>query len=248
MGSFAKGVSDYLGAGRIILENHLWRWLVLPGLISLLYFPLIIWFCVVFMDDTAAYLRDQWLPTWLQYPLVVWVLAAAVWLGVLYYGFTFYRNVIMIVFSPVLGIVSERTEKSLTNKDPANNSQATVWRGMKRGIKMSLASLALSLLAFAGCWALLLIPVVGGLLLAVCLPASQMFFAGQGFIDPTLERKSYGVRDSLKFCWEKRMRTIGVGAGFTLLTLVPIVGWFVAPGFGIVAGTRSAVDLLKRQR
>ena len=37
---------------------------------------------------------------------------------------------------------------------------------------------------------------------------------------------------------------IGCGCGFTLLAMIPVIGWFIAPGWGIVAGTRSAVALL----
>lgn len=246
MGDFLKGFSDYFGAGRLILQNRLWRWLIVPGLTSLLYFPAIVWGCTYFMDDTVAYLRNNWLPGWLQNAVVAWIITISLWVGAIYYGFTLYRNLIMIVFSPVLGIVSERTEASTTGATVPPGDRGAMWRGMKRGIKMSLTSLVLSLVALLVCWTLILIPLIGGLLLAVSLPLSQMFLAGQGFLDPTLERKAYGVRESLKFCWVNRMRTIGCGAGFTLLTLVPVIGWFAAPGFGIVAGTRSAIDLLDR--
>lgn len=247
MNNCIRALKDYLGAGRLIFKLRLWRYLLIPALISLLYFPGIIWFGWAYMDDSAAYLRDNWLPTWMQHGVIVWVLNISMWIGAVYFGFTFYRNVIMIVFSPVLGIVSEKTEAGILSIAIPTNERAAVWRGMKRGVKMSLTSLGLSLLAFVLCWALVLIPILGGMLLAVCLPLSQMFLAGQGFLDPTLERKDYGVRESLEFCWRNRMRTIGCGAGFTVLALIPIVGWFLAPGFGIVAGTRSAVDLLGEQ-
>ena len=244
MGEFINGIQDYFGASRLIWRNHLWRWLIIPGFISLLYFPAVLWFCWMFADDSARYLQENWLPAWINHPVIAWALVLPVWIGLLYYGFTVYRNLIMIIYSPVLGIVSERTEQHLTHIDPAARPKVAVWKGMLRGIKMSLTSLALSALALVVCVAMLLIPIVGGLLMAICLPLSQMFLAGQGFMDPMLERKSYGVRGSLKFCWSNRMRTIGCGAGFTLLTMIPIVGWFVAPGFGIVAGTRSAVHLV----
>jgi uncharacterized protein involved in cysteine biosynthesis len=71
-----------------------------------------------------------------------------------------------------------------------------------------------------------------------------MFLAGHGFIDPTLERKGLDVRRSFQFARVNKLRVIGCGCGFTLLTLIPVIGWFIAPGWGIVAGTRTAVTLL----
>ena len=81
--------------------------------------------------------------------------------------------------------------------------------------------------------------------MVVLLPVSQMFLAGQGFMDPTLERKGFGVRDSFRFAWNHKLAVLGCGGGFLVLTLVPVIGWFLAPGLGIVAGTMEALHLLK---
>ncbi|HAV65398.1 MAG TPA: hypothetical protein DCY13_23860, partial [Verrucomicrobiales bacterium] len=215
-----------------------------PGFIGLIYFPGLIWLAFRYMGGSADYLRENWVPGWLDYAIVVWIVTVALWMGGAYLGFSLYRNVVMIIYGPVLGIVSEKTEAGLQSHAVPPNQQGSVWRGMKRGTLMSITSLALSLVVLICCWALVLIPVLGGLLLAISLPLCQMFLAGQGFFDPTLERKGHGIRASLRYCWRNRMRTIGCGAGFTLLALIPIVGWFLAPGFGIVAGTRSVVELM----
>ena len=37
----------------------------------------------------------------------------------------------------------------------------------------------------------------------------------------------------------------GVGAGYILLMLIPLVGWMFAPTFGTVAGTLVAIDELE---
>lgn len=244
---FLSGMKDYFRAGRLILRHRLWPWLLVPGLVGLVYFPGMLWLAWSFMGDSAGYLRENWIPNWLDYAVVVWIITAAVWLGGGYLGFSIYRNVVMIIYGPVLAIVSEKTEAGIRAEPTAPGEQGSMWRGMKRGVLMSCTSLLLSLLALVFCWALVLIPIVGGLLLAVALPLCQMFLAGQGFLDPTLERKGYRIGGSFGFCWRNRMRTIGCGAGFLLLTLIPVVGWFLAPGFGIVAGTRAVLTLLEQE-
>jgi uncharacterized protein involved in cysteine biosynthesis len=245
MTNFWAGFSDYFGAGRIILENRLWKWLIAPGILSLLYFPTLFWLGWNFLDDGAGYLRDRWLPGFLQHPAIVWIVTGALAVGLAYLGFVVYRNVIMISYSPVLAYVSERVEAAIHPGRPAARNPASMLDGARRAVLMSVISLGLSLLCLLGCLALLLVPVIGGVLMGVLLPVSQMFLAGHGFVDPTLERKGNDVKRSFQVAWANKLRMIGCGAGFTLLTLIPFAGWFIAPGWGIVAGTRTAVELLE---
>jgi len=244
MTPFLAGLRDYFGAGKIILHQKLWRWLVVPGILSLLYFPVMIWLGWNFMDDGAGYLRDRWLPGFLSHPAFVWIITLALSLGLAYAGFIVYRNVIMICYAPVLSYVSERVEATRTPGTAPTKATVGMWRGARRAILMSVLSLGLSAASLMVCLALVLIPLVGGLLMAVLLPLSQMFLAGHGFVDPTLERKGWEVSASFRFARANKLRLIGCGCGFTLLAMIPVVGWFVAPGWGIVAGTRSAVALL----
>lgn len=239
-----EGFSDYFGAGKIIHRHHLWRWLLAPGVLSLLYFPVLIWLGWNYLGAEAQYLRDHWMPGFLQHPAFVWIVTIALSIGLAYLGFIVYRNVIMICYAPVLSYVSERVESAITPQNAGGRNQASMWDGTRRAVLMSVISLGLSIVSFAGCLLLLLVPVVGGFLMACLLPLSQMLLAGHGFVDPTLERKGYGVRASFRFARQNKLRLIGCGSGFTLLTMIPVVGWFIAPGWGIVAGTRTAVETL----
>ena len=114
---------------------------------------------------------------------------------------------------------------------------------MIRGIGMSLTSLMLSLGCLLICLCLLIVPVVGQIAMIVILPISQMFLAGVGFMDPTLERRGIGVLESLRFGWRHRARAIGCGAVFMLLASIPALGWFLAPSLGIVAGTLLYLEI-----
>lgn len=247
MTSFLAGLRDYFGAGKIIVRQRLWRWLIAPGVLSLLYFPAMFWLGWNFMDDGAGYLRDRWLPGFLSHPAFAWIVAVSLSLGLACAGFIVYRNVIMICYAPVLSYVSERVEAALTPGMTAAKPALGMWRGARRAILMSVVSLGLSAASLIGCLFLLLIPIIGGLLMAVLLPLSQMFLAGHGFIDPTLERKGLDVGASFRLVRANKLRVIGCGCGFTLLAMIPVVGWFIAPGWGIVAGTRTAVEELRKQ-
>jgi uncharacterized protein involved in cysteine biosynthesis len=247
MSDFLSGISDYFGAGRLITRTGLWKWLILPGLIGVFYWPGIAVLAWLFVDDTAAYLRVKWLPGFLQHGSIIWLVTVVLWAGFIYVGFIAYRSTIMIVYSPLLSIVSEKAEAGMGAVSAPADHPAVWWRGMQRGILVSLASLGLSVLAFVACWALLLIPIVGGLLFATLLPLSQLILAGHGFVDPTLERKGLRVGDSLRLLGCNKLRLLGCGCGFACLTMIPIVGWFLAPGWGMVAGTKTAIAVLSKR-
>ncbi|MEO1837379.1 MAG: hypothetical protein ABGZ49_18005 [Akkermansiaceae bacterium] len=42
----------------------------------------------------------------------------------------------------------------------------------------------------------------------------------------------------LSFCWRNCGRVSGIG--FTLLLMIPVVGWVLAPSYGVIAGTLAA--------
>lgn len=244
MRSFLQGLRDYRRAGRIILEQRLWVYLLVPGLLGLLYFPVALLVGFQFVGPFSAHLHEEWMPDWMQYAWIAAVVSVLLWLAAGFLGFVVFRNVVMIFYSPVLGIVSERTERAAFPRAD-HGPGLSFWRGMMRGVAVSVLSLVLSLGTGVLAWLLVWVPLVGALLSAVALPATQMFFAGHGFFDPALERHHFGVRGGFRFAWRHRGRLLGCGAGFVLLTLVPVIGWFIAPGLGIVAGTLSAVELLQ---
>lgn len=109
---------------------------------------------------------------------------------------------------------------------------------------MSLLTLLFALIGLCTSFLVSLLPLIGGLVATVVMPVMQALLAGLGFCDPALERRGYSVGESLSFAWRNRGRVFGQGLGFTVLLLVPVVGWFLAPAFGVVAGTLGVVDLL----
>jgi uncharacterized protein involved in cysteine biosynthesis len=242
---FFSGLRDYPRALQLVRREHLWPWLILPGLVSVAYFPAIIVASLFLVDDAESYLRAHWLPAFLQQPLFSWLITVALWLACLYAGFIFFRNIIMILYAPILGWLSARVEEKAEGS-PLNVPPARFLPTALRAIAMSLSSLGLSLLCLLLGILLLLVPILGGLLMPVLLAVSQMFLAGHGFMDPTFERHGYGVARSIGLARRNRWRTLGCGGGFLLLTAIPLAGWFLAPSIGLVAGTLAALELEAR--
>jgi CysZ protein len=248
MNEFLRGLKDYYGAQALVRKHHMWPLLLVPGLVSLLYFPLVVFFTSHYADDVAVYLRDHWFPSFLKQRAFLILIVAALWVLGLYLAFILFRNVIMILYAPVLGLLSAKTEEYAGGELPKLVAETTILDAALRGIGMSLLSLGLSVSSLALCVPLLLIPVLGGVVVTVFLTATQMFLAGHGFMDPAWERHRYGIGQSFRLAWQNRLRVLGCGCGFMLLTAFPIVGWFLGPTLGIVAGTLGAVRLVSGAR
>src|SRR5215213_1597402 len=95
--AFLAGLQDYLRAWRLVRRERLWPWLVLPGLVSLAYFPGILIGTLFYAEDAEPSLRGHWLPAFLQKPVFSWLITAALWLACLYAGFILFRHVIMFL-------------------------------------------------------------------------------------------------------------------------------------------------------
>jgi CysZ protein len=248
MHRFLQGLRSYGPAAGLVFKAGLWVHLLIPGLIALLYFPAVVWVALVYGGSFAAYVRDHWLPEFLRNGVMVGLITVTLGALGIYTGFMLFRNVVMILYAPVLTYMSARTEAKARPGVPLSDAGEGIVRGAVRGITMSLASLALAVACLILCLFLLLVPIIGQLGMIVLLPLTQMFLAGHGFIDPTLERRALGVRDSLRFAWRHRLVVAGCGCGFVLLSLVPVIGWCLGPTLGVVTGTLVALDLLQREQ
>lgn len=235
MGDVWAGMADFWAAHRLIWRHKLWRWLMIPGLLSVLYWPAALAVLYVGFRRGAEVWFGQVPPGWLATAggVVLGLVLAGIAVAGLY---VLHRTVILVVCAPLWGPLSESAERALLGTPGMPFSVRQLARDVRRAGCVGGILLALSLLCLIGCWLLALVPIVG-LAAIVLLPATQAFFAGAGYIDPTLERHKVGVRGSLRYLARHRWRVLGNGLGYSLLMLVPLLGWFLAPGYAVVAAT-----------
>ena len=243
MRNLLAGLRDHWRAQRLLFRKGLWPLFLVPGIISLLYFPVSILLAITLLTGVADFVHDQWVPGFLQGTVTMWALAVFFWFAGIYLGFLMFRNVVMIICSPVLAHLSEAAEDRQVGVESNGFDWKEALHSAGRGTAMSLISLVLALAGFALSWLLALIPVVGGLLAILFLPCVQFYLAGVGFCDPPLERRQASIGGTFRHAWRHRGRMIGHGMGFSLLLLIPFAGWFVAPSYGIVAGTLGVVEI-----
>lgn len=242
MRNLFAGLRDYWRAQRLLFRKGLWPVFLVPGVVSVLYFPISIGLAYLGLGRAAEFVHDHLVPAALQGAATMWVIAIVSWAVGLYLAFLLFRNVVMIIYSPVLSYLSEAAEDRQLGAERSGFDWREALHSAGRGTAMSVITLVLALAGLVFSWVLALIPVVGGLLAVVFLPCVQFYLAGIGFCDPPLERRQVTIGGTFRHAWRHRGRTIGHGMGFSLLLLIPIAGWFLAPSYGIVAGTLGVVE------
>lgn len=241
------GLRCHRRAHRLVMDHKLWRLILIPGLLSIFYFPGVIWITYYGLGPVTRYLHEHWVPGFLQSGVTEFIIGMITWIMGIYVGFLLFRNVIMILCSPLLAYISETVEKVTGGIEPPKFTWQGVGYEILRASCLSLLALLISAVAFVFCFLIGLIPMVGAVIAFILMTIIQSYLAGIGFADPVLERRRYTIPNTLRFARKHRPRLMGVGIGFLLLMAVPIVGWFVAPSYGIIAGTLAGLDLLKEE-
>jgi CysZ protein len=111
---------------------------------------------------------------------------------------------------------------------------------------VSVLTLLFALIGLVTSFLVGLVPVIGTVVAAAFMPLFTIYLAGVGFCDPPLDRRGGGIGGTFTFAWRNRGRVFGHGLGFTVLLMIPVAGWFVAPSYGVVAGTLGVVEILER--
>lgn len=238
------GFNGYPKAHRVIMKHKLWPWIAVPGVMSFVYLLVLVILGTTFLPGVSASINQNWVPDFLSGGATYYLVSVLLWLFLIIAGYLSYQQIILILFSPILGYVSETVETKIYQQPPPEFSLKDLIRDILRGLTINLRNLGWMLLLTGMAWLLSIIPLVGALISPFLIILIQSYYSGFGLVDYTLERKRYSVSESIAFVHQNKGRVTGVGLGFVLLLLVPLIGWFFAPGYGSVAATLAALETI----
>ncbi|CAK8720323.1 CysZ protein [Candidatus Electrothrix laxa] len=230
--------------GHEVLWKHgQWRRLRLPIAISVLLVPLSIagFFAVGWeLSDYLQHLLfpDQAWTEWIGF--AVWIALSVVAAGPLYIIF---RSLVLLVFTPFLDLISEEAEGILTGK-PAPTGQSIPASLMRLSLIL-LVTLAASVLVVITGFALSALPVIGVLLSGAVVFFFQMFLSSAAYVDPYLDRRGMAPKQTFALLWSKKGDMFFFGAAGLLLTMIPVVGWFIGPSYSVISGVSLGVLLFE---
>jgi CysZ protein len=151
--------------------------------------------------------------------------------------------VIIILMSPLLAYISEKTEEILTGKK-YNTSIGQLLRDVLRGILIALRNLFLELFFMILAFLVGFVPVIGWLG-AIVLFLISSYFYGFSFIDYINERKKLTIRESISVGRKYKWLAISNGAVFSFSLFIPFCGTFVSLFVSIVAVVAAALAMNK---
>ncbi len=227
---FGIGIKYYFKAISFAFANSMGWYLLFPVVIGILLF-IVGWFYV----DYLIGLVDVHLKTFLQGKFFLSdyikpLLSGVIWVFVKlsFIIFFSYLNgyVLLILLSPFLSYVSEKTEKILTGQSYPFNLKffvSDVFRGISIGIRNFFYEMFLHILLLI----IIFIPLVGQAIaifspLIIFLISS--YFYGSSFIDYYSERRHWSVKKSIMFVRENKGLSLSQGIIFYLFLIVPIIG------------------------
>lgn len=155
-------------------------------------------------------------------------------------------NIILILMSPVLSLVSEKIENLKTNTDyPFSWKQ--LFKDILRGTIISIRNSVFELLIMFLMLIISFIPVIG-LVSPIILFLTSAYYFGFSFMDYTNERKKLSVIDSIRYVKKHKGLAYSNGMIFSLILMIPFCGSSIAAFFSIIsvgAATLSINEISK---
>ena len=239
---FFDGVYAYGNSIRIISNNRLWIYVLVPAVISVL--------LAIGIFSTAFGLSGQigdWLISlvpfdWAEARLGK-VIDIITGIFIVAIGLILFKSLVMALSSPFMSFLSEKVEKKMRGiDDGAGMNIKQFISDLFRGIRIALRNLIRELFYIFVLFMLgLFLPIISPFTTAAIFLV-QAYFAGFGNIDYTLERH-LNVGGSVRFVKANRGLAMGNGAIFMLLLFTGI-GFLFALPLGTVAATTETLKRL----
>jgi CysZ protein len=141
--------------------------------------------------------------------------------------------IIIILMSPLLAYLSEKTEQILTGKK-YSTSILQIIKDVIRGITIAIRNLLLEILFMIMAFLVSFIPVIGWIGTIVLFLVSSYYY-GFSFIDYINERKKLTIRESISVGQKYKWIAISNGAVFSVSLFIPFCGTFISLFVSIIA-------------
>ena len=153
--------------------------------------------------------------------------------------------IIIIIMSPILAYLSEKTEKIITGKDYPFSAEQLM-RDVVRGILIALRNAGIEFGLFIMLFIVSLLPIIGALLSiigSIFLFLISSYFYGFSFMDYSNERKRLNISQSIAVIRKHKWLAITNGGIFSLSLLIPFCGVSLAGFFAIISVVAASIAM-----
>lgn len=237
-------IQSYYAAHKFIMQHKLWKWIMIPGIIYALLFVAGIYFFWISSNTAVDFILHQsgikaWLESmeqgWLNFFVIVGHII--IFMVLLFFYFSLFKFLFLIIGSPVFAYLSEKTESIIENKDyPFSFIQ--LLKDIFRAIQIALRNILWQTVYVLSIFILAFIPIIGWVapLIAVMV---ECYYFGFSMLDYSSERNKLSAAESIRFIGNHKGLAIGNGLVFFIMHFIPLIGWVLAPSYAVIAATLS---------
>lgn len=233
--SYIKGIYAYLYALKGISAYRLGLQVAIAGIISLFLGAGTYFIVFYFGDDLGQKLIDF-------YPFEKGknvMASVAGWISRILLGlivFFIYKYLLLIILSPILSIISEKVEVSITGD---RGKRFSLFGEILRAIRFNIRNLYKEIFYTVLLLLLGFIPTFSPFVpFAIFLV--QAYYLGLGFMDFYMERH-FSYNESIRLGKTNRLWLSGLGSATGLTLLIPFLGFFIAPILATIAATEYGI-------
>ncbi|PQJ73912.1 EI24 domain-containing protein [Polaribacter gangjinensis] len=235
------GIKAYGGAFALISKLKLWKYFVIPVLISILTAIFIGIEAYVLSDNIGSFISKAWIWDWGKegFTAISNFVGAII---IIFLGFILYKHIIMAFSAPFMSPVSEKIEAHFYGDVSHLHRKTSFLSQLWRGISINIRNLLRELLISIPILLLKFIPIIN-IFSTILLLLVQAYYAGFGNMDYTLERH-LTYKESISFVKRNKGFAIGNGIVFMLFLLIPVVGIILVLPLSVTAATVNTIKLL----
>lgn len=239
-----SGIQAYFGAFSLISKLKLWKYFIIPILISLFTFAIIGFSAYGLSDNIGEFLAKIWFWNWGKETITtITSFIGGVFVFVI--GLLLYKHIILALSAPFMSPVSEKIEIHVNGQLKQHPQKTNFKTQLIRGVRISTRNLGKELLFTVPILVLKFIPVVN-IFSTILLFLVQAYYAGFGNMDYTLERH-LNFKDSIHFVKNNKGFAIGNGIVFMLFLLIPVIGIILVLPLSVTAAAVTTVNTLNKE-
>ena len=234
-------LSFYFEAHQFVRKNNFRKYIIFSGLSFLVLFTItiksLLYGIEVFENPASAWLIPQ-LQKFLNFTeyeigkgiqAVFWLLKRTIKSN----QDAIFSGIFLVIGTPFFSFISSKTEE-LYSGNKYTFKWSVFLNEIKRGISISVRN------SFKQIGLIILITLIALIpILEIFTPLLtfivQAYFNGILITDYTLERHEYSIKTSEKYYSNHKPEMFALGLGFMFILLIPVIGWFLAPTYGLVA-------------
>ena len=237
-------IQAYIKAHKFIMENKLWKWIIIPGIFYAILFSISMYFFGKSANAVISFLTiETGLQTWLsklESSIVGFFFTVGgiiLWLILMLLYFSLFKYIWLIIGAPIFSYLSEKTSAIIEGKESSFIMKQYL-TDVARGIKMAARNTIWQTVYIISILLISFVPIIGWAtpILAALI---ECYYYGFSMLDYTCERDKMNTTQSISFIGQHKGLAIGNGIIFYLMHFILIIGWVLAPAYAVIAGTIS---------